>query len=447
MTISFHQRRTHAEQIILAAKDAANPALCVTRFLHREKDALRIGKHHIELKNGRLFLIAAGKAAVPMSQAASDIIDKHLYAGISLSKQLTPQEAEALAQNQITAVTGSHPVADEKSIQSTQAILNLLTQTRPGDTVLCLISGGASALLTQPDIPQNLWQSLNQALLASGCTINEFNTVRRQLDAVKGGGLAKMAAPANIITLILSDVIGNDLAAIGSGPTTPTAETVGDALAILHKYHIQTHFTPQDWQLILDTLHAKQETAVTHPKHNNILDNIIIGDIKMAAQAAAQTATQLGFTPHILTTHLHGEAKEIGKVAAALARDAAPGTCLILGGETTVTIQGSGIGGRNQELALAAAIALQNAPNCAIFTFATDGEDGPTPAAGALVSGETTATAVAHNLQPTHYLAKNDSFTFFRALAQAAPDTPDGHIITGSTGTNVNDLLVILKYP
>ncbi|GAB4275543.1 MAG: glycerate kinase [Candidatus Promineifilaceae bacterium] len=436
--------------MILAAKNAANPAQCIARFLHREKDTLRIGKHNIKLKNGRFFLIAAGKAAVPMSQAASAIIGKYLDAGISLSKQLTPEDAKNLARCRITAVTGSHPVTDKKSIQSTQTILNLLSQTQPGDTVLCLISGGASALLTKPNIPHNLWQTLNHALLASGCTINEFNAVRRQLDAVKGGGLAKIAAPANIITLILSDVIGNDLATIGSGPTTPTTETAADALTILHKYHIQAHFTAQEWQIIVEALHAKQKTAVTSHTPNNILDNIIIGDIKMAAQATAHTAARLGFTPHILTTHLHGEAKEIGKVAAALARDAAPATCLILGGETTVTLQGSGVGGRSQELALSAAIALHNAPICAIFTFATDGEDGPTlatPAAGALVSSETWATAVTHNLHPAHYLAQNDSYTFFHTLAQAAPNNPDGHIITGSTGTNVNDLLVILKYP
>lgn len=453
----FSQRRAHINTLIAAANEAANPANCVHRHLSLTGNTLQIGDKTIpltneltnELTNGRIYLIAIGKAAVAMATAAATILGSHLHAGVSLSKVLDEPAQATLAKLGMTAVTGSHPIADQRSISATQTIIDLLSHTQPGDLVLCLISGGASALLTQPRISLDDWQALNRALLASGCTINDFNTVRRQLDQVKGGGLARLAAPARIASLILSDVIsansGNDLATIGSGPTVPTPDTAADARDILDHYALADRLDTAVSQRIHAALPTEQP-----PPPDNILTNTIIGDVGLAATAVAQSAADLGFTPQILTTHLSGEAREVAHVAVAIARDLPPNHCAILGGETTVTLPTDhGSGGRNQELALAAAIALDGIGNAdignvAIATYATDGEDGPTNAAGALVSGETAVTARQHHLNPTAYLTRSDSHTFFQKFSTLTHS--DGPIDPGPTGTNVNDLLILLKY-
>ncbi|MCP4419815.1 MAG: DUF4147 domain-containing protein, partial [Chloroflexi bacterium] len=271
--------------------------------------------------------------------------------------------------------------------------------------------------------------------------IQEANTVRRQLDGVKAGGLARLAAPANVISLILSDVIANtmdnELIAIGSGPTVATNETPADALAVLEQLQIEKWLQTAVYQTIQTTLRQTAQTAVSP---NNIIDNIIVGNIQQSAEAAVVAAHKMGFHTRLLTTRLEGEAREVGKLAAAIAKDAPTNSATILGGETTVTLRGNGIGGRNLETALAAAIGLAGWPNRAIISFATDGDDGPTGMAGAIVTGSTVqnqATALQH-------LNQNNSFTFFKTLDTA---TTNPHLIqTGPTGTNVNDLLIILNY-
>jgi hydroxypyruvate reductase len=414
--------------------------------LQRHGRRLAIGPVEFDLDtghppNGRLFLVSIGKAAVPMAQAAAEILGDAIFAGIGIAKTM-PNDQLPIDNFQLTI--GEHPVAGEKSVQATTAVLKLLSQTRPGDLVLCLISGGASALFTQPLIPLDEWQLLNRALLASGCTIQEFNTVRRQLDRVKGGGLAQLAAPAQVVSLILSDVIGNDLAAIGSGPTVLTDETPQDALAVLSNYESGIRNYEGGAAVYTHIHHTLAQLPVTQLPNYQLSPptNLLIGSVRQAAEAARQSAENSGYTATILTAHLEGEAREVGKFAAAIAKELPPGHCAILGGETTVTVHGHGIGGRNLEVALAAAIALDGWPEVAIATFATDGEDGTTGAAGAVVTGETVGNGRHFSLNARQFLDNNDSHTYFQKLDTAGYGP---HLlITGPTGTNVNDLIFII---
>ena len=460
MTLHFSDYPDHISQMIAAALAAADPAAAVQRHLHWNGRTLAIGQpivytHHPA--DGRIFLISVGKAAVPMALAAADAIGEHLHAGVIIAKR-----GERNWQNDIAGtMLGSrrddfplyeagHPLSDEVSVQATTAVHDLLTATTAHDLVLCLISGGTSALLTQPILSLSDWQQLTQALLESGCTINELNRVRRQADRVKGGGLAQWAAPATCVTLILSDVVGNPLEAIGSGPTVHCTETLADAVAVLARYQVGGRLETAVWQRIVQTLHSLKDkpTANTAPAHN-----VIIGDVRQAAQATQIKAAQLGFTPHLITAQLEGEAREVGRVAAAIAKDTLPAHCYLLGGETTVTVRGQGKGGRNQETALAAAIALQGVSNRVIASFASDGEDGPTPAAGAVVTGESVGNGRIHRLAPHSHLNRNDSYTYFQQLdarnRAANPENPPPSTLlqTGPTGTNVNDLIIILSYP
>ncbi|MBX3058060.1 MAG: DUF4147 domain-containing protein [Anaerolineae bacterium] len=427
--------------IIQAALTAVQPGHLLPHYLHRQGRQIAIGAATYDLEDGRLFLVSVGKAAVPMAQAAAAILGDAIHAAIVISKHLPADPRLPIPAYRF--FIGDHPTAGERSVQATTAVTDLLVQTHANDLVLCLISGGASALLTQPRLPLPAWQTLNQALLASGCSIQEFNTVRRQLDAVKGGGLARLAAPAPVVSLILSDVIGNDLAAIGSGPTVLTDETPDDALVILARYGIAEVVGTAVWS----TIH----TALTDYRLPVTVDqlpaptNHIIGSVRQAADAARQSAENSGWAATILTAHLEGEAREVGKVVAALAKDLPPGHCAILGGETTVTVRGGGVGGRNLELALAAAIALDGWPDVAVAAFATDGDDGPTGAAGAVVTGETVGYGRALQLNAPHFIDNNDTFSYFQKL-DAAGYGPH-LLITGPTGVNVNDLTLIFRNP
>ena len=422
--------------MIKAALAAADPHTAVSNHIQRKGSQLIIDKHKFDLANGRLFIVSVGKAAAPMAQAVLDIIGQTAVSGGGIISKHLPTDCPTFLPSYI----GGHPLPNKHSIEATTAVLNSVKQATANDLVLCLISGGTSALFSQPHLPLASWQQLNQALLASGCTIQEFNTVRGQLDGVKAGGLARWVMPAKVIGLILSDVVGNDLNTIGSGPTVKRDETVKEALAILARYKVVERMDTAVYQTILTTLNNLGTT--TQPPPDNILDNIIVGSVREAAQAAAQTATKLGFATRLLTTRLEGEAREVGKLAAAIAKDAPPQSATILGGETTVTLKGNGVGGRNLETALAAAVSLMNWPNRTITSFATDGDDGPTQMAGATVTGSTVLdlqTAVTH-------LNNNDSFTYF-ANKDADKSQNQPHLIqTGPTGTNVNDLVIILNY-
>lgn len=452
--LRFQDYRQHIEQLMSAAISAADPAESVRKILRREGTLLHIGELTHDIKLGHVYMISVGKAAAPMAESVIQILDDDLHAGIVISKKGsgTAVNLADLQHPTLTLLEGNHPVSGAESVRATQVVIQMLVQTGVNDLVICLISGGTSALMTLPVIPMDDWQALTNALLASGCSINEFNTVRRQLDRIKGGGMAQMAAPARCISLILSDVVGNPLQAIGSGPTTYIEETAADARAVLNRYAISEHLDPDAWGRIVQTLDRSPKYSQIAEHHN---DHLVVGDVRGSATSAMARAMQLGFIAQVLTARLEGEAREVARVSAAIAKDLPRGRCLILGGETTVTLNADGLGGRNQELALAAAIDLEGWSDTVISSFATDGEDGPTPAAGAVVSGKTAEYGRLLGLDPVGFLDRNDSFHFFQHLDESSRLVEDEGekpqpltlLVPGPTGTNVNDLLIILTYP
>jgi len=339
-----------------------------------------------------------------------------------------------------------HPVPDQNSVDATRDVAELLREVTPRDLILCVLSGGGSALLTLPagGITLADLQATTQLLLRAGATIHEINALRKHLDMVKGGGLARLVNGAPIVTLILSDVIGDDLSVIASGPTVPDPSTFAEAWQIVQQFDLADQL-PAAVRARL-SLGAAGEIADTPKPGDALFDKVqtvIIGSNAQAAQAAEQAARQLKFNTLLLTTQAQGEAREVAKVAAAIAQEIArynrpvpKPACVIIGGETTVTLKGRGLGGRNQEIALAAAIALDGLPNTLVAALGTDGTDGPTDAAGAIALGETLRRARALGLDAQAHLADNDAYHFFQALGDL--------IVTGPTGTNVNDLLFIL---
>jgi len=332
----------------------------------------------------------------------------------------------------VTLLEAGHPLPDANSVRGAEAITEIARRAGAHDLVLCLLSGGGSALLTLPVVEMSLEdiQALTDDLLRSGATIQELNTVRKHLSQIAGGHLARLAAPAVLVTLVLSDVIGDPLDVIASGPTVPDPTTVAEAQAVLARRGVGRSLPLRETPKPGDPAFARVE-------------HVIIGSNRLAALAALERARALGYRSLLLGTYLEGEAREVGRVAAALAKGVlahgdplGPPACLVWGGETTVTVRGTGRGGRNQELALGAALALDGWQGVLVMALATDGSDGPTDAAGAIATGETLARARALGLDPHAALAENDSYTFFAAL--------DDLLRTGPTGTNVNDLLFIL---
>jgi glycerate 2-kinase len=426
-----------AAELQRAAVAAVESSAAVRRYVRREGDALAIANRHYDLCNyARVFVVGGGKAAVPMAAATADILGDRLTEGVVVtkyghakSKSLTPA---------FHIIEAGHPLPDENSLRGARAIAVLVERATEGDLVICLISGGGSALLTLPipGLTQADLQALTDALLRSGATINEINTVRKHLSQIKGGNLARLAAPATVVTLILSDVVGDPLDVIASGPTVPDPTTIADAQAVLARYAIPPVEGGEGGKVFRET-----------PKPGDPIfarvQNVIVGSNRLAAQAAVEKARELGFNTLLLSTYVEGEAREVARVAAALAKGVRahgdplpPPACLVWGGETTVTVRGDGKGGRNQELALAAALALDGWPGVLVMALATDGTDGPTDAAGAAVTGETVTRARALWLDPRAALETNDSYAFFDAMGDL--------LRTGPTETNVNDLLFVL---
>ncbi len=403
-------------RILAAAIDAIDPYKAVQKYLPEP--------------TGRVFGLGIGKAAIPMMDALAERIP--LSGGLAVCKHASPP-----SRSLYSVMEGGHPIPDERSLNAGKRALEFVSALNEDDTLVCLISGGGSALVTAPhaSITLDEMQSLTRELLACGARIDQINTIRRQLDRVKGGGLAR-ATRAKIVSLILSDVIGNPLEAIASGPTVPDPTTSEDALDILNKYRLQTGLPTAIYQL-LSTSPIAGESGLG--QHRSIV-NIIIGDNKLAAQAALEQAQREGFDAEVLTNELQGEARDAGvELARRLLREVSVRSrpvCLIAGGETTVTIKGNGKGGRNQELALAAVEELAGAKDVMLISLATDGDDGPTDAAGAVVTGESARRAESLGLDAAGLLSRNDAYPFFEALGDL--------IRTGPSGTNVNDLMFLL---
>ena len=430
--------RAIATELQQAALAAVEPAAAVRQHLHREGDALIVAGRHYDLRDyERVFVVGGGKAAVPMAAAVSDIMAERLTEGVVVTKYGHTQGRPASG-FKVQVTEAGHPVPDENGVRGAQAMADLAGRATERDLVICLISGGGSALLTLPTPGLGLanLQILTDALLRSGATINEMNTVRKHWSRIKGGHLAHLVAPATLVTLVLSDVVGDPLDVIASGPTVPDPTTVADARAVLERYGIY-----RGEEALLEEIF--QETPKPGDPVFERVQHVVVGSNRLAALAAVEKARQLGLNALLLSTYVEGEAREVAKVAAALAKGMrihgdplSPPACLVWGGETTVTIHGTGKGGRNQELALAAALALDGWPGMLVMALATDGTDGPTDAAGAVVSGETVARARSLGLDPRAALADNDSYPFFDALGDL--------LRTGPTGTNVNDLLFVL---
>lgn len=381
---------------------------------------------------GRLFVVAVGKAAATMARAAEDALDGRIAAGLAVTKY-----GHAAATRFVTVREAGHPTPDASSLEAARALGSMLASTRRGDVVLALISGGASSLLSSPagDLTLDDLRSTTEALLASGAPIGAINAVRKHLERFKGGGLAALASPARVTALIVSDVAGDPLDVIASGPTVGDTSTFGDALDVL-RAHDLVALVPRSVVAHLEA-GARGAMAETpkpgHPLFERVHNRIVAGP-SIAADAAARAAGASGWRAEVFDRAVTGEARVVGEALARRALAARPRgpMCLIGVGETTVNLRGDGFGGRNTEVALAAAIALEGQPDVAVASLATDGDDGPTRAAGAVATGDTVARGRSRGIDARDALARNDSARFF---ARAG-----GLVVTGPTLTNVADL-------
>jgi len=437
-TIPEESRRLLAD-IFQAVIKAVDPYTLVKNELSRIDEARRRGHY------SRLLVVGFGKAAYPMAKAVANasldiamdgrIVTKYGHLG-----------AEALRGN-IACFEAAHPVPDENGLNATVEIVRALQGADERTLVLCLISGGGSALLASPLPPITLREKreLTQALLSAGADIRELNTVRKHISRVKGGRLAEMAYPAEVLSLILSDVIGDPLDVIASGPTAPDETTYGDALAVIDRYRLRGKIP----DAVTETLEMGGRLEIPEtPKAGDAVfakvTNVIVGNSRIALGIAEAKAKEAGCETTVLTAELTGEAADAGRWLAGKAREAkrslAGGAgkkiCLIAGGETTVAVLGSGRGGRNMELALAFAEEITGTDGITLLSAGTDGTDGPTDAAGAFADGATAERAAKTGMAAESYLMNNDSYTFFKAEG--------GLFVTGPTGTNVMDIQIIL---
>lgn len=433
-------------KILAASLNAVNPASTIKEKVSLKDGKLYIGTQIYELNQyNNIYVVGAGKAGFPMATAISEILGENLTDGIIIIKDGYGNKQQAFLHPKIKIISASHPLPDQRGVTATEKIIRILETTQMDDLVICLLSGGGSALLTAPSygIELDHIQDLINQLLHRGATINEINILRKHLDRIKGGRLVQYASPAQVISLILSDVVGDPLDVIASGPTVPDPSTYSDAFLILKKYQLLdwTHSSIIDH--IIEGMNGEVDET---PKSENPIfvgtHNFIIGSNKIAAQAAINQAKIEGFNTLLLTTFLQGEASCVGEFLATIAkqlRSESPivniPACIICGGETTVVVNGDGIGGRNMELALGAAELLNGLYRTVLVSIATDGSDGSTDAAGAVVSGETFNRAMKMNIKPQDYLKKNDSYNFFNSLGDL--------LKPGFTRTNVNDLVLL----
>ena len=428
--------------IFQAGLDAVEPEAAVRRHFKRKDEQLVVQGNRYDLNGfNRIALVGAGKAAAPMARAVEQVLKERLDQGHIIVKY-----DHGMTLTRTNVFEAGHPVPDDAGWQATGKVVRCVTEMGADDLVIVVLSGGGSALLTAPtggiDLADK--QRTTELLLASGATITEINTIRKHISLAKGGLLAKAATPATVITLILSDVVGDPLNVIASGPTVADESTFSDCIDIIQRYGIESKL-PQAVHRRLFT-GAKGEVDETPKMDDPVwekVQNIVVGNNRMALEAAAKKADGLGYQTLILTSQLQGEAKEVAQVVAAMGREIAhhqtpltPPACMLLGGETTVTLTGTGQGGRNQELALAAALALEGTQKTYLLSAGSDGTDGPTVAAGAFADGQTCMRARKKGLDPYEFLAQNDSYAFFKPLGDL--------LITGPTRTNVMDLVILL---
>ena len=390
---------------------------------------------------GRVVVVGAGKASGAMAAAVEEAWGDRVAGGLVVVK-----DGHLAETRRVQLVEAGHPVPDERGAAAARDLLALALGAGAEDLVLALISGGASALTPAPAPPITLGdkQVMTRLLLAAGADINQLNAVRKHCSVLKGGQLARAAAPARVAALLLSDVIGDPIDVIGSGPTAPDASTFGEALGILDRFDLRQRAPAS----VRDRLERgdRGEIAETPKPDDSIFErvaNAVIGNNQLVVDAAASRAAALGLAPHVLTRSLHGEARDVARELVALGHEiaagrgpVAPPACLIAGGETTVTVRGEGIGGRCQEFALAAALELEGRDGSVVLAAGTDGSDGPTDAAGAVADGDSAARARHQGLDPRVHLDRNDSNPVFAALGDL--------VVTGPTNTNLLDLYLVL---
>lgn len=428
--------------IFRAALKAADPVEAILRNVKVRREVLSVGRRRYRLSHfENIYVIGAGKASASMAKAVEKLLGRQVTGGLVNVKYGHLAKLRRIELNEC-----GHPVPDDNGVKGAERIAEIAQQAGERDLVVCLISGGGSALLPAPAPPITLEekQLTTKLLLKSGANIHEINVVRKHISSIKGGQLARLAYPATVIALLLSDVIGDDLDVIGSGPTAPDRSTYADALAILRKYGIEDAVPAE----VIKRLQCGIDGAVPEtPKPDDPAfahtQNLVVGSNELAADAALTEARSLGYKSMILSTRIQGETRDVAGVHAAIAQEIAlsnrpllPPACIITGGETTVTIKGEGLGGRNQEFALAAALDLDGLQNVLVLSGGTDGTDGPTDAAGAIADGDTLKRAREAGLDAKAYLARNDSYHFFDALGDL--------IKTGPTNTNVMDIRLVM---
>lgn len=440
--MNLAQLRKDARTIFDTGVKAVNPVDAVMRHLKRQEGKLRVEDQMYDLSAyDEIYVIGMGKASAAMAQPLEKLLGDRLKAGVVQVKY-----GHSVPLNKVRINEAGHPIPDEAGIHGTRQIIELVKNTGEKDLIFCLISGGGSALLPCPakGLTMEDKQMTTKILLESEATIHEINALRKHISQVKGGRLARLAFPSTLISLILSDVIGDNLDSIASGPTVPDNSTFNDCLHVVEKYSIRQKIPAAVLELLEKGAGGEiEETPEADDPAFQRTQNLIIGSNIVAIKAARKKADELGYNSLIISTFIEGETKEVAKVHAAIAKEILKTgvpvprpACVISGGETTVTIRGQGLGGRNQEFALAGAIEIYGLKDVAVLSGGTDGTDGPTEAAGAIADGSTVQRAKSLGLDPEYYLRENDSYHFFQAINDL--------LITGPTFTNVMDLRLVM---
>jgi glycerate 2-kinase len=438
----IERMREDALGIFHSALEAVDPIGAIHSHVSMDNGSLVVSGTRLELDDyDRIWVVGAGKGTAPMAQAMEELLDERIFEGAIVVK-----DGHGLPLKRVRVHEASHPVPDQRGVQGGEDILSLVKRTKERDLVISLLSGGGSALLVAPAQGVTLKdkQEVTRLLLACGATIHEINAVRKHLSRIKGGGLARSAHPAKVVSLILSDVIGDDLDVIASGPVVPDPSTFHQAEAVLKRHGI--------WEEVPKSVRGRiekgvngdiEETAKPEDKSFRNDITVLVGTNLQALEAAKKKAELQGYRSLILSAMVEGETREAAKMHAGIAKEIIasghpipPPACVLFGGETTVTLQGKGKGGRNMEFALASALALEGEEYVVVLSGGTDGTDGPTDAAGAIVDGETVARARSQGLDPLDHLRRNDSYPLFQSLGDL--------VITGPTRTNVMDVCITL---
>lgn len=444
---SLEEMRMMAKAIFSKGVIAVDPSKKLEEIIHLEENRLLIRMDgypdkYFDLNAFKnIFLIGTGKAASSMAQAIENIFGDRITRGL-----ITTKYGHLLPLQKTEIIEAGHPIPDRKGIEGTKKIRRLLKESGPEDLVIFILSGGGSALLPLPAVGISLEekQEVTQLLLDCGADIIEINTIRKHISQIKGGWLARWAYPSTVLGFILSDVVGDPLDAIASGPTVPDTSTFEDAWQIIEKYDLGKEIAPSVQKHLLSGKEGKaEETPKPGDPVFERVYNRLIGSNIIALRAAEKEAASLGLNTLILSSSIIGETREAARFHGAIAKEifssghpARRPACIISGGETTVTIKGRGLGGRNQEFALAMAFEISGLEKVFLLSGGTDGTDGPTDAAGALADHTTISRALSMGLDPKAHLNNNDSYTFFKSLGDL--------LITGPTHTNVMDVRILL---